>query len=73
MDIFTEKFIKEHINNQLEKYEPRVTLDSIEIENIPEYNRMNVKINYYYILQDKKIYDSIIIRDLNTLVTRETL
>jgi phage baseplate assembly protein W len=43
MDQFTEKFIREHIKNQLEKYEPRVQLLNIEVISSPEYNKIDVK------------------------------
>ena len=72
IDNFTTKFITEHIRNQLEKYEPRVQLVSLNVENKPEYNRIDVKMNYYVIIQDEKVYDSLIIKDLNTVSTART-
>jgi len=72
IDQFTTKFIKEHISNQLDKYEPRVKLIDIVINNIPEYNKITVQIKYMAILEDEQFYDSIILKDLNTVMTSRT-
>ena len=72
MDQFIIKFIKEHITNQLEKYEPRVILESLDVANNPEYNKIDIHLKYYVVLKDEKYYETLIIRDLNTITTSRT-
>ena len=70
IDQFTVKFITEHIRNQLDKYEPRVTLVSINVDTNEAYNRIDVNMNYFITIQDEKYFDTLSIKDLNTITSK---
>ncbi len=69
MDQFTTLFLKAHIENQFEHYENRVIIVDIETKQELEFNRISLKIYYYIEINDEKIYDKIVIKNLNNMVT----
>jgi phage baseplate assembly protein W len=48
IDYATELTIKEIIKEEVVKFEPRITLKSIDIKSIPEYNKISVIITYVF-------------------------
>ena len=58
-DFFTKTDMETAIINTLQKYEPRINLISIEITEAQEYNRIIIKINYSFVINNIKIYDSL--------------
>ncbi len=49
------------IINEIEKYEPRVKVYSVVVDEAPEYNRIIVTINFSYVLESAINYDSLAI------------
>ena len=51
IDHITKDLIKRIITSSIIEFEPRVRVQSVEVKDIPEYNRLIVTINYTYDLQ----------------------
>jgi phage baseplate assembly protein W len=58
-DYFTESSMKQAIKIEIDKYEPRVTLIDININLMPEYNRIVIEVVYQINLKENNIVDSI--------------
>ena len=50
-DEFTKILVKRSIERALKNWEPRVKIEKIEVETIPEYNRIDIYL-YYSVIND---------------------
>ena len=60
-DTFSEDIIKTNILNVVERYDPRILIEKIEITETPELNRLIVAVYYYVYIDNKRIGDTIYI------------
>jgi len=76
-DIFTEQTIKSAIENELEKFDPRILIDNISVNLMPEKNRIIVTLNYHVNLESNHVEDTLYLpfshNDLSFLGSREVI
>jgi phage baseplate assembly protein W len=58
IDEITMSIITEMINEEVAKFEPRIIVDSVDFDNYPEYNKINININYVYQNKEKLLEGS---------------
>lgn len=49
MDHITLSLISSSVKDTLNKFEPRIIVTSSSVEQVPEYNRINITVNYKYV------------------------
>jgi phage baseplate assembly protein W len=59
IDDFTLKSIRAEIETTIAKYEPRVIIDDLKVDFFEDLHRIVITINFYVIIDNKKIYESI--------------
>ena len=57
IDYFTAYTLHKGIKNTLERYEPRVDIENLIVESYPEYNRIDIKLDYWVFLNTEKVFD----------------
>jgi phage baseplate assembly protein W len=58
-DEFNTETIKDNIKNEIQRYDDRIELVDIKVEQFYELNRLVVEIVYYVIIKDNKVKESI--------------
>jgi len=58
IDGITEEIMREIILSEIAKFEPRITVSSIQFDNYPEYNSMNIIVNYFYSNKEMQVQGS---------------
>ena len=58
-DAFSQSLIDTSIRTLIENYEPRVQIDDIRVESYEELNRLIIEIDYYAIINNRVIGDTI--------------
>lgn len=56
---FEEKQLETNLRNTLELYEPRVELIDLTIDSQPEYNSLNIDIQYVIIIDVEEIFETV--------------
>ena len=49
LDHITKSLMIRTIKEALNKFEPRITVTEVNVENVPEYNRVNIEVKYTYV------------------------
>jgi len=58
-DYFNASLMRSQIINIVEKYEPRVTIQDVVINELPEYNRIIIQVQYSYVIDNSIRYDTL--------------
>lgn len=56
---FSQEDLKTAVTTMIERYEPRIKIESIEINLLPEYNRIIIQLFYSYVTDDRINYNSL--------------
>lgn len=58
-DYFNASLMRSQVINIVEKYEPRVTVIDVKINELPEYNRIIIQLEYSYVIDNSIRYDTL--------------
>ena len=58
-DFFNASLMRSQVKNIVSKYEPRVTVEDVSINELPEYNRIIINIDYSYVIDNSVRYDTL--------------
>ena len=56
----TERMLESAVQNVVQKYEPRVKVEAVNVTKALEYNRLIVELDFSYIIDDDILYSSIV-------------
>lgn len=60
-DFFNASLMRSQVINIVKKYEPRVTVNDVKINELPEYNRIIIQLEYQYVIDNSVRYDTLAI------------